>query len=175
MRRTLVSRSRITVSLTLVALWFALAGCEGEGGQASGADVGPQLRTRTATVVLAPEEGLVFATGAHLVGAEANVRSADLLAFAHSGGLKLEPGSPDGAMVVPRKGGRPQVFDSLAELPSDPPAAGTHDLLITPEVGHGCVVLGNVTNGHARVRVTDMDESGALPRVTIEYEASWYE
>jgi hypothetical protein len=175
MRIPSVSACTAFVAVACAAAFLA-SSCEGEGGGATGAgDVAPQLRTRTGTVTLGLEEGLVFSTGEVLTGAVASTLTVDLIAFAHSGGLKLEPGSPRGAMrVVLRAGGRPLEYASLGEVPSEAPDAALHDLLIKPAPGHGATVLGNVTDGHARIRVVELP-FGATPRVTVEFEAWWYE
>lgn len=154
---------------------LVLSSCEGEGGGGGAADVAPQLRTRTGTVTLGLEEGLVFSTGEVLTGEAASTLTVDLIAFAHAGGLKLEPGSPRGAMRVEvTAGGRRIEYASLAEVPAEAPDASLHDLLSKPEPGHGAAVLGNVTDGHARIRVVELP-FGAAPRVTVEFEAWWYE
>jgi len=157
-----------------VAAALGLPSCEGEGGGAAG-DVVRQQRTRTGVVTLGAEEGLVFATGEVLTGDAASTLNADLMAFHHSGGLKLEAGNPNGAMRLERTpGGVARECVSLSDVSSAAPDPALHDVLFKPEPGDGAAVLGNVTDGHARIRVTDLP-FGAAPKVTLEYEAWWYE
>lgn len=161
--------------LAAVAVAVSVVACEGEGGGAAGADVsvGPQLRTRTGEVTLKADEGLVFATGELLTGAAANTRTADLMAYRHGDGLELQAGTPDGFMAVERLGGNARTYASLAEVPEEPDPA-LRGMLAEPEPGEGAAVRGNVTDGHARIRVTAVP-FGAAPSVAIEYEAFWYE
>lgn len=163
----------VLLVLALAAAVPSLSACEAEG-QGGGTDVVAerQLRQRSGTVTLAADEGLVFRTGEHL--APADTRTADLIAYANGTGLDLKPGTPDGAMAVERPGGRPKTYAALAEVPEAAPAPGTYDMLGKVKPGYGATVLGNVTDGHARIRVTDTP-AGAAAKVTVEYEAFWYE
>jgi hypothetical protein len=173
-----------TKGLVSLVLGFVLltGACEADEGRQHDGGEG-RRHVATGQVTLGFEDGFVLAGETLVAHPAANIRNIDLIAFGNLNSLELRAGDPEGGMHVPKLGGRPVRYASLADVPRDEPSYGARDKLPSPETGWAFALRGNVSDGVAWFRVVEGVDSEAaqnaphpqLIRLTLEYEAIWFE